>query len=197
MTDSPRVLIADDEPALLDLYETWLADLDVTVVRAGCGAEALDRCDERIDVLILDRHMPRVSGDEVLDTLRDRAPDPRVAFVSAATPDVRIVDLDIDAYLTKPVTREEYVDLVQSLIRRETVSETVGRYLSDLSKRAALLDAESRSVLRADPAYVAFEAKLWRLAGRVDAHRFDDPYLQRLSPYGGRGGTSGGLDRTT
>lgn len=196
MTDTPRVLIVDDETALLDLYETWLTDLDVDVVRAGCGAEALDKCDDSVDVAILDRHMPRVSGDEVLDELRERHHDVRVAFVSAATPDVRIVDLDIDAYLTKPVTSEEYVDLVQSLVRRETVCETVDQYLSSLSKRAALLESESRSVLRADPAYAALEEELSGLADRIDSLPFDDPYLRRTLTDGGQSESPTALDPT-
>lgn len=195
MTDTPRVLIADDERALLDLYEAWLTDLDVDVVRAGCGAEALAKCDS-VDVAILDRHMPRVSGDEVLDELRDRPHDVRVAFVSAATPDVRIVDIDIDAYLTKPVTHEEYLDLVQSLVRREAVCETVEQYLSSLSKRAALLESESRSVLRTDPAYAAFEAELSRLADRIDSLPFDDPYLRRTLTDGGQPESPTALDPT-
>jgi CheY-like chemotaxis protein len=186
MTRPPHVLVVDDEPALLDLYELWLSDLDVTVTRAVCGAEALERCDETVDVLLLDRHMPRVSGDQVLDELRDRSLDPRVAFVSAATPDVRIVDLDIDAYLTKPVSRDVYVDLVESLIRREAVSEMVDRYLSHFSKRAALVEAETHSVLRGDPSFVALEAELSRLADRIDGHYLDDPFLRRASTDGGR-----------
>lgn len=187
MTGTPHVLIVDDEPALLDLYELWLADLDVTVSRAGCGAEALNRCDETVDVLLLDRHMPRVSGDEVLDELRDRSVAPRVAFVSAAAPDVRIVDLDIDAYLTKPVSKDVYLDLVESLLRRESVSETADRYLSNFSKRAALLATETHSILRDDPSFAALEAELSQLADDLDDHHFDDPFLRRASTDGGRG----------
>ena len=186
MTRRPSVLIVDDEPALLDLYETWLADLEVAIIRANCGAEALERCHEGIDVVLLDRHMPRLSGDELLHELRDRGFDPRVAFVSAATPDVRIVDLDIDAYLTKPVAREMYVDLVQSLLRRESLPETTDRYLSNLSKRAALLETESRSALRNEPAYTALEEELSRMAPRIDGHQLDDPFLRRASTDGGR-----------
>jgi len=185
MTRRPHVLIVDDEPALLDLYEIWLADLEVAITRANCGTEALERCHEGIDVVMLDRHMPRLSGDEVFHELRDRGFDPRVAFVSAATPDVRIVDLDIDAYLTKPVAREMYVDLVQSLLRRESLPETTDRYLSNLSKRAALLETESRSALRNEPTYTALEEELSRMAPRIDGHQLDDPFLRRASTDGG------------
>jgi len=187
MTAVPRVLIADDEPALLDLYATWLDDADVDIVRAGCGAEALSICNQgAVDVAILDRHMPRASGDEVLDAIQDAPDCPRVAFVTATTPDVDIVDLDIDAYLTKPVAREEFVDLVRSLIRREALPETVKRYVEKLSKRAALLESESRSVLRADPIYADLESELSNLASRIDPSHFDDPYLRRALVDGGR-----------
>jgi len=181
----PRVLLADDQPALLDLFETWLEAEDVDLVRTNCGAEALSHCEDgTVDVAILDRHMPRVSGDEVLDALRERESSPRVAFVTAATPDVHIVDLDLDAYLTKPVTREEYVGLVRSLIERETLSETAERYVSNLSKRAALLESESASALRSHPAFAAFEEELLRLAVRVDDRPLDDPLLGHAFPDG-------------
>ncbi|RCU47440.1 response regulator [Haloplanus salinus] len=184
MTRRPHVLIVDDELALLDLYEIWLGGLDVAISRASCGAEALERCHDGIDVVLLDRQMPRVSGDEVLDELRERGLDVRVAFVSAATPDVRITDIDIDAYLVKPVARDVYLDLVRSLLRRESLPETADRYVSILSKRAALLEAEPRSVLRNEPAYAALEAELSRLASRVDSRRLDDPFLRRASTDG-------------
>jgi CheY-like chemotaxis protein len=186
MSSPPRVLLVDDEPALLELYTTWLADLDVTLVRADCGVEALEYCDEGdVDVAILDRHMPRVSGDEVLDTIRTDPDAPRVAFVSAATPDVRILDLDIDAYLTKPVSREEFVDLVQSLLRRRGLPDSVDRYVEMLSKRFALLQSTSRSVLRSEPTYVTLESELSTLADRVDPTGVDDPFLRRALPDGG------------
>ncbi|WP_251342318.1 response regulator transcription factor [Haloplanus halophilus] len=195
MADTPRVLVADDEPTLVDLYTTWLEGVDVDVVSAGCGAEALTRCDEGdVDVAILDRHMPRVSGDEVLDVLQDRPDGPRVAFVTAATPDVRIVDLDIDAYLTKPVSREEFVDLVHSLLRREALPETVDRYVEKLSKRAALLESESQSVLRAEPAYSRLESELSSLASRIDQMPIDDPYLSRARADGGHDSPPDPLD---
>jgi CheY-like chemotaxis protein len=173
-------MIVDDEPGLLDLYEAWLADLDVTVVRAACGAEALATYDDGIDAVVVDRHMPRVSGEEVLADLRDRHPHLPIAFVSAAPPDAEILDFDVDAYLTKPVARETYVCLVQSLLRRATVCETVARYLAARSKQAALLEAKSQSVLRTDPTYAAFEERLTNLASSVAVDSLDDPFLRHV-----------------
>lgn len=186
MRTEPRVLIADDQPSLVDLFSTWLEDEDLDLVCTSRGSEALSHCEDGdIDVALLDRHMPRVTGDQILDALQEQPSTPRVAFVTAATPDVHIVDLDLDAYLTKPVTREEYVDLVRSLIERESLSETAQRYVSNLSKRAALLEAESTGALRSDPAFAAFEEELSRLAIRIDGRVFDDPLLNRAFPDGG------------
>jgi DNA-binding response OmpR family regulator len=187
-------LIVDDQPSLLDLFATWLEGEDIDLVTATCGAEALSYCEDGdVDVAILDRHMPRVSGDEVLETLREGPSSPRIAFVTAATPDVHIVDLDLDAYLTKPVTREEYVGLVRSLIERDTLSEPAERYVSKLSKRAALLESASPSALRSDPTFAALEEELSRLAARIDAHGLDDPLLGRAFPDGGT--VDGSFDR--
>lgn len=181
----PRVLIADGRPMVLDLFATWLENENIDLVRASCGAEVLCCCDGGVDAVVLDRRLPRVSGDEVLDRLREKESDTRVGFVTASIPDVRIVDLDVDAYLTKPVTRDEYVDVVRSLIERETLSETADRYVSNLSKRAALLRSEPAAVLRSDPAFAALEKELRRLADRIDDQHFDDPLVSRMFPDGG------------
>jgi hypothetical protein len=61
----------------------------------------------------------------------------------------------------------------------------VARYVADLSKRAALLESTSRSVLRAESAYVDLEAELSSLAGRIGDADVDDPFLSHVLPDGG------------
>lgn len=108
----PRVLIADDQPTLLNLFATWLEGEGIDLVRTTCGAEVLSYCEGGVvDVAVMDRRLPRVSGDEVLDRFQEQESSQRVAFVTASVPDVHIVDLHVGAYLTKSVAREEYVDL--------------------------------------------------------------------------------------
>jgi hypothetical protein len=106
-------------------------------------------------------------------------------------PSVRIVDLDIDASLLKPVRRPEFVALVRSLLGRRRPSDPVERYVSALSKRAALLKTESPAVLRSDPTHAAFLKDLSQLARRVDRCP-DDPYLDRIPSDAGRVETSPG-----
>lgn len=83
------------------------------------------------------------------------------------------------------MTWDEYVNLVRSLIERETLSETANRYVPNLSKRAALLRSEPAAVLRSDPAFVALEKEIRRLADRIDDQHVDDPLVSRMFPDGG------------
>lgn len=165
---------------LVDLYATWLGD-DFDVVRAECGAEALDRCSD-VDVAFLDRHMPNVSGDEVLAELP--APSgPHVAFVSAATPDPGVVDSGVDAYLTKPVSRGDLLDAARALVVRRDFDEEVDRFFALLSCRDAL---RRETVAGSDAAIERLERELARLADRVedDVRALGDDVARRALPPG-------------
>ena len=65
------VLVVDDEPDIAESYEMWLQE-DHDVEMATSGEAALEALDESVDVLLLDRRMPEMSGDEVLRALADR-----------------------------------------------------------------------------------------------------------------------------
>ena len=63
--EEATVMLVDDEPTLVDLYETFLSG-EYDVRTATGGTEALEVMDESVDVALLDRRMPELSGDEVL-----------------------------------------------------------------------------------------------------------------------------------
>lgn len=67
---NPTVLIADDEAALVELFSTYFEN-DVIVETALNGDEAIERLDDTVDVVLLDRRMPRMSGDEVAEYIRE------------------------------------------------------------------------------------------------------------------------------
>ncbi|PSQ11434.1 hypothetical protein BRC93_05455 [Halobacteriales archaeon QS_5_70_15] len=102
----PSVLIVDDDRDLADLYATWLQD-DYYTRTVYSGRDALDELHDGIDVVLLDRRLPDIPGDEVLVTLRDRGMDCRVSMVTAVNPGFDILELGFDDYLTKPIDREE------------------------------------------------------------------------------------------
>ncbi|MFC6754236.1 response regulator [Halorubrum tibetense] len=134
---SPTVLAVDDEPDLAELYRVYLDDAYDVRVATG-GEEALSMMDDTVDVVLLDRRMPKMSGHEVLDAIREEGYDARVAMLTAVEPDVDIVDMPFDDYKTKPVTREDLVALVEVLLHRAAFDERSQRFFALASKKAAL-----------------------------------------------------------
>ncbi|ESP88982.1 response regulator receiver protein [Candidatus Halobonum tyrrellensis G22] len=112
------MLIVDDDPGVRDLHAAFL-DPDYRVVTADTGDRALDLFDATVDVVLLDRQLGRSTGREVLDRIRDRGFDCRVAMVSALPFDADVADAPIDDYLTKPVSREQLAGTVDRLLARD------------------------------------------------------------------------------
>lgn len=130
------VLIVEDQKELLEIYEGYLRD-EFDVQTTDSGAEALDLVNE-YDVLLLDRRMPEMDGDQVLETLRQRGDDVPVAMVTAVEPDVEIAEMPFDEYLTKPVDRTALVDTVKVLANRRRFEETSREFFRLAAKRASL-----------------------------------------------------------
>lgn len=139
-TDDPVVLVVEDEPDLADLYAAWLDD-DYEVRTAYGGHEALEALDDDVAVVLLDRRMPGLSGDEVLEAVRERGIDCRVGMVTAVEPDFDIVAMGFDDYLVKPVTRGALRETVEALVRRADYDAGVQEMFALASKKA-LLEAE-------------------------------------------------------
>ncbi|WP_136588934.1 response regulator transcription factor [Salinigranum halophilum] len=143
-TDSdgpPVVLVADDEAELAELYAHWLTDEYEVRVATG-GEEALELATDDVDVALLDRRMPMMTGDEVLAALRERGINCRVAMITAVEPDVDIVDMPFDDYLVKPVTREELHSVVSVLLSRAAFDSRTQEFFALASKKATLESAQ-------------------------------------------------------
>ncbi|UTF53982.1 response regulator transcription factor [Natronosalvus rutilus] len=160
------VLIVDDEPAITSAYARWLEGT-YEVRTANSGPDALENLDEGVDVVLLDRRMPDVSGDELLATIRERGLDCRVAIVSAVEPDFDIIDMGFDMYLEKPVSEpSELRETVSKLLDRSTYDEQMQQFLSLASKKASLEAKKNEEDLSSNEEYQ-------ELADQVDSLRTD------------------------
>lgn len=138
MSDSdPVVLIVEDEPDVSETYRLWLEDT-YTVRVAGNGDEGLDALDGSVAVVLLDRMMPGLSGDEVLEQIREQGLDCRVAMVTAVEPDFDILEMGFDAYLSKPVKSDQIRDTVENLLERSEYDSLLQEYYSLVEKQATL-----------------------------------------------------------
>jgi DNA-binding response OmpR family regulator len=148
MTDStaPVVLIVEDEPDVAETYNLWLAD-DYDVRVAKDGDEGLAKLDDDVDVVLLDRMMPGLSGDEVLARIRDRELGCRVAMVTAVEPDFDILEMGFDAYLSKPIRSDEIHSTVEKLLERSEYDALLQEYYALVEKQATLETAKSGAEL--------------------------------------------------
>ena len=143
-----RVLVVDDERALADLIATGLTrqDMAVDVTYRGDDADELLAVHD-YDVVVLDRDVPGLHGDEVARRLTARGALTRILLLTAATTlsdRVHGLELGADDYLTKPFEYPELVARVRALGRRSVapvapVLERAG-FVVDTNRRMATRD---------------------------------------------------------
>jgi DNA-binding response OmpR family regulator len=165
--DRPPVVVADDDHQVLDLYETWLADSYDVRVAAG-GEEALEAVDESVEVMLLDRRMPDIPGDAVLEAVRARGFDCRIVMLTAVDPDVDIIDMQFDDYVTKPVSREEITGTVETMVTRGNYGELLQEYFAVASKRATLETELTEAELSGNDDYAELVERAGELRTRLD-----------------------------
>ncbi|PZE34675.1 DNA-binding response regulator [Curtobacterium sp. MCSS17_006] len=117
-----RVLVVDDETALADLIAKGLArqDMAVDVAYRGDDADELLSVND-YDVVVLDRDVPGLHGDEVARRLAARGSLTRILMLTAATAladRVHGLELGADDYLAKPFEYPELVARIRALGRR-------------------------------------------------------------------------------
>jgi DNA-binding response OmpR family regulator len=161
------VLVVEDEPDLADLYATWLRD-EYRVRVAYGGREALEELDEEVDVVLLDRRMPDLSGDEALEAIRERDVGCRVAMVTAVEPDFDIVAMGFDDYLVKPVSRDSLKETVENLLRRNTYDDGIQELFALASKKALLESEKDAATLEEHEEYQELTERVRNLRAQLD-----------------------------
>lgn len=160
MSAQPTILVVDDERELADLYAMWVSE-DYEVVTAYDGRTALEQLSESIDVVLLDRHMPDITGDRVLEEIRAAGYDCWVIMVTAVDPGLDIVELDLDDYVTKPVTRAQLTRIIENLRVQSRYGDGDRRELESLSnKMETLEDEHSVEELTETEGYQRLESEL-------------------------------------
>ncbi len=116
-----KVLIVEDEKLIAKNISDYLQNSGFETIITDNGVSALEIFqNEKIDMLILDLMLPKLSGEEVCIEIRKVSKVPIIMLTAKVTEDSKIngLELGADNYLTKPFSLRELVTVVKSLFRR-------------------------------------------------------------------------------
>jgi two-component system OmpR family response regulator len=184
MEDMKRILLVEDEERMADAVRRVLVAEHYTVDTAPDGETALAFCGQHTyDVVLLDRMLPGMSGDEVLRTMRQRGnatPVLMVTALSALEHRVEGLDAGADDYLPKPFAFSELLARLRALVRRrpDIVADrlSVGEIQLDPDRHQVTVGDRSELLSAREYALLGF---LIRHAGQVVTRQQILDYLRR------------------
>jgi two-component system KDP operon response regulator KdpE len=174
-----KVLVVDDEPALLRAVGAALKARDYDVITAVTGQAAIDAVAlEAPDVIVLDLGLPDIDGIEVCRRVRQWSDVPIVVLSAEGSDErkVRALDEGADDYVTKPFSTAELLARIRVALRHgadrqapgdDTVLQ-VGDVAMDLARHEVRVGGRQIDLT---PKEFAFLALLARWPGRVLTHR--------------------------
>jgi class 3 adenylate cyclase len=169
MRSPPRVLIADDNAANLDILQTRLASQGYEIITATDGDSALDAARQhRPDLILLDVMMPKRDGFEVCRLVKNDQTLPFIPIILVtAKGDTRDIVAGLecggDEYLTKPVDHAALTARVKSILRIKSLHDTVQEQAARLEAQTAELSEWNRMLERRVADQVAELERMSRL----------------------------------
>lgn len=167
MATNTTVLIVDDEEEVTDTYRDIMADT-YSIEVANSGAAALETLTDAVDVVLLDRRMPRMTGDEILEEIRDRNVGCRVIMVTAVEPDIDIITMEFDEYLVKPVTGKQLNNVIERMLSRNRMDKQITQVISIGSRLATLESKLDQEQIEKSAEYSALRDEFHKLRQNSD-----------------------------
>jgi two-component system OmpR family response regulator len=111
-TPSRTVLVVDDEPLVRWSVGERLRDEGYDVLEAGTGRAAIEQCDDRVDLVLLDSRLPDLDGVSVLERLLNVRSDLHVILMTADP----VMDDDVQGLRARPFPRAAKPFLLDDLV---------------------------------------------------------------------------------
>jgi two-component system KDP operon response regulator KdpE len=179
---SKKILVVDDDPALVRLVEQVLSHKGYEVLTAGSGQEGLWLLfHQKPDIVLLDVAMPSMDGWQTCSRIREICNTPVIMLTGKHKTEediVRGLNYGADDYLIKPVRNKELMARVQAVLRRaELPSSLDGMGETTYSDSQLTVDVAERKVIlngkpvRLTPTEFRLLAFLVKNAGRILTHK--------------------------
>ncbi|MFB6253568.1 MAG: response regulator [Halobacteriaceae archaeon] len=163
----PTVVIADDETDITNLYASILAN-EYDVRTAYNGEEALEAVDETVDLALLDLKMPERSGEQALTELRNRGYDFPIGFVSGYELEERLLTLEFDDYIVKPLSADDLREFTDSLLARRDLGPELREYFALISKLVLFRQTNESANIDDNETYQQLSAQLNEVQDTVE-----------------------------
>ena len=177
-----KVLVVDDDPALIRLFNQILTRNGYVVVSAASGQEALRiMFEEKPDLVLLDVVMPGMDGWETCSRIRDFSDVPVIMLTGQKSTEddiVRGLEYGADEYLLKPIGNKELMARVRAALRRAELPSYLetrkkppfnDEYITiDINERKILINGER---IKLTPREFKLLAILVDNAGSIITHR--------------------------
>ncbi len=115
-----RILIVDDEPAVVELLEEIIDTYGLTPLTASSAREAVSLLTkERVDMILLDLSMPEITGEQFLDFIQKKGANIPVVVVSANVDDEReesLKEAGAKGFIRKPFEVGQVIDEIERLL---------------------------------------------------------------------------------
>ncbi|HXY45772.1 MAG TPA: response regulator transcription factor [Acidimicrobiales bacterium] len=171
----PRVLVVDDDPALVRVLRIALAAKGYDVVAASDGVQGIaEAALQAPDVVVLDLGLPDIDGAEVCRRIREWSEVPIIVLSADGTEDrkVEVLDQGANDYMTKPFGMNELLARLRVALRHAPVPQQTeldaGPLHLDLVHHEARMAGEVVELTKREFAFASFLAQN---AGKVCTHR--------------------------
>lgn len=142
-----RILLAEDDLSQAESIKTWLEMDGYNIDWVECGDHAILAIEQhQYDCILLDRGLPKATGDEILKALRAHQQQTPVIFITARDSihdRVEGLDLGANDYLVKPFSLEELSARVRSQLRQH--QSNAGQYLRYAN---LVLDPQAKTLIQ-------------------------------------------------
>ncbi|GEO57542.1 response regulator transcription factor [Companilactobacillus bobalius] len=147
-----KILVVDDEPAILELIEYNLESNDYQVSTATDGAMAFEKISNGdFDLMLLDQMLPKMNGMEVLKKMRESGNLTPVIFLTAVdSEDTKIKGLisGADDYVTKPFSIKELLARIEVVLRRTSHEQKKNSFQLNTDVKSLIIDGQEISLTK-------------------------------------------------